>query len=76
LFLSDFIETFSLQISGKNIEISNFMKIWLVGAELFRTDGRTDGQTDMTMLLVAFRNFANLAKNEWTKIKKYLEECA
>jgi hypothetical protein len=23
------------------------------------TDGRTDGQTDMTTLIVAFRNFAN-----------------
>jgi len=28
-----------------------------------RTDGRRDGQTDMTKLTVAFRNFANSPKN-------------
>jgi hypothetical protein len=28
-----------------------------------RTDRRTDGQTDMTKLIVAFRNFANASKN-------------
>jgi len=28
-----------------------------------RTDGRKDGQTDMTKLIVAFRNFANAPKN-------------
>jgi hypothetical protein len=43
------------------------MKTRLVGAEVFhadrRTDGRTDRQTDLTKLLVAFRNFAN-APNE------------
>jgi len=26
--------------------------------------GRTDGQTDMTKLIVAFRNFANAPKND------------
>jgi hypothetical protein len=29
-----------------------------------RMDGWTDRQTDMTKLLVAFRNFGNTAKNE------------
>jgi hypothetical protein len=46
------------------------MKIRPAGAEMFRadsgTDGRTDGrtgrQTDMTKLMVAFRNFANAPK--------------
>jgi hypothetical protein len=33
---------------SKNIEISDFMKSLPAGAELFREDGRTDGQTDMT----------------------------
>ena len=33
------------------------MKIHPVGAELFHADGRTDGWTDMTKLIVAFRNF-------------------
>jgi hypothetical protein len=34
------------------------------GAELFREDRRTDGQTerDMTKLIVAFRNFAKAPK--------------
>jgi hypothetical protein len=35
------------------------MEILPVGAELLHADGRTDGQTDMTRLIVAFRNFAN-----------------
>jgi len=47
------------------------MKIRPVGAELFHADGgadgRTDGHTDMTNLIVAFRNFANLPKYTWDK---------
>jgi len=35
------------------------MKIRPVGAELFHADGQTDG----TMLIVAFRNISNAAKN-------------
>jgi hypothetical protein len=38
------------------------MKIHPVGDEMFhaeeQTDGRTNGQTHMTKLIVAFRNFA------------------
>ena len=33
------------------------MKIHPVGTELFHADKRTDGQTDMTNLTVAFRKF-------------------
>jgi hypothetical protein len=40
------------------------MKIRPVGAELFHAGGRTDGQTDVTKLTVAFRNFANAPKND------------
>ena len=36
---------FSRHIFEKNIQISNFMKICPVGAELFHADGRTDRQT-------------------------------
>jgi Fe-S-cluster formation regulator IscX/YfhJ len=36
------------------------MKIRLVGTELFM---RTDRYTDMTKLIVVFRNFANAPKN-------------
>ena len=35
------------------------MKIRPVGAELFHAGARTDGQTDIKKLIVAFRNFAN-----------------
>ena len=34
------------------------MKILAVGAELFRTDGRTDGQTSVMTLIVAFGSLA------------------
>jgi hypothetical protein len=40
-------------------QVSNVKKMRLVGAELFHADRRMDGQTDMTKLTVAFRNFAN-----------------
>jgi hypothetical protein len=43
----------------KNPQISNFMNIRSVGAELFHADGRTG----MTKLIVAFRNFANAPNN-------------
>jgi hypothetical protein len=60
-----------LDIYSKNTQISNFMKILLVGTDLFHvdrrmnaeTDGWTDGQTDMTKLIVAIRNYANSPKN-------------
>ena len=39
------------------------MKILPKGADLFHVDGRMDGQTDMTKLIVAFRNFANALTN-------------
>jgi len=46
-----------------NTEMSNFMKIRSVGAELLhacrQTDRQTDGRTGMTKLLVAFRNVVN-----------------
>jgi hypothetical protein len=42
-----------------------------VGAELFHAnggvDGRTDRQTDMTNLIVAFRTFTNAPKYTWDK---------
>jgi hypothetical protein len=40
--------------------MSSAMKIGTVGAELFRMDG----QTDMTKLTVASRNFANAPTNK------------
>jgi hypothetical protein len=52
-----------IQVFEKNTEKSNFMKIRPVKAELFEGDGRTDGQTDVTELIDARRNFANLPTN-------------
>jgi hypothetical protein len=54
LFLSDFNEILpSSTYFFKNPQISNFIKISLVGAELFHADG----QTIMTKLIMAFYNF-------------------
>ena len=47
------------------------MEIRPVGAELFQTDrwtvGQKDERTDMTKLIVAFRNFANAPKKDLYK---------
>ena len=58
LFLSDFNENF-LDRFSKNTPISVFMKIRLVGVEVFRADGHRD----MARLMIAFRSFANAPKN-------------
>jgi hypothetical protein len=43
------------------------MKIYPVGAQLFRAGGQTDrrmeGRTDMTKLIISFRNFVNALEN-------------
>jgi hypothetical protein len=52
----DFLQ-FSQQIFS-NTQILDFMKILPMVIELFLVDIRTDIQTDMTMLTVAIRNFA------------------
>ena len=43
-----------VDIFSKNIQISNYMKICPMVDELLHADRRTDGQTDMTKLIVAF----------------------
>ena len=48
----------------KKSQISDFMKIRPVGAEMFNADERMDGRTDMTKLMVAFCNFSNASKND------------
>jgi hypothetical protein len=60
LFLSDFDETWIFSIYfRKNPQISNFVEIRPVRAELYGAYG----QTDMTNLIAAFRKFANAHKN-------------
>jgi hypothetical protein len=48
----------------KNTQITNFMKIHPVGAEVLHTDR----STDMKKLLVAFRKFANAPKKRWISL--------
>ena len=48
---------------SKNNQISDFIKIRQVGAELFHAGRRIERRTDMTKLIVAFRHFANAPKN-------------
>jgi hypothetical protein len=52
------------------------MKMLPVGAELFHVDRRTDKQTNMTRLLVAFLNFANASQNGVdSKLTTHLKLC-
>jgi hypothetical protein len=62
LFLSSFKETliFSTDFRKKKAQILSFIKIRPVGAELFHA---SEGQTNMTKLIVAFCNFANAPKS-------------
>jgi hypothetical protein len=53
---------------SKNTKISDFMKIFPLGRELFHPAGKTD----MTKLTVAFRKFANAPKNRWLLLKPNL----
>ena len=56
------------------------MKILPVGAELFHVDGRTDGdgqtdrRTDITKLIVAFRNFEKEPKTNRRRGHRYLTD--
>jgi len=58
--LSDFNEN-SIFPDGfsKNPRNVEFHETRTVGAELFHAGGRTNKRTDMTKLMVAFRNFTN-----------------
>jgi hypothetical protein len=66
LLLSDFDFEFSRQTFDRSTEVSNFMKLPSMGAELFHADGRMD----MTKQIVAFRNFSRASKTSGTKAVK------
>ena len=59
-FLSNFNEPCTFSTFSENTQISNLMEMHPVGAELFHANV----ETDMTKLVVAFRNFANASKTE------------
>jgi hypothetical protein len=75
LFSSDVNETwiFPRQVF-ESTPIPNFIKIHPVGVELFLAEG----QTDMTKLIVAFRNFPNVPKIEMSKAQvtnRFISNC-
>ena len=55
IFLTDFPKVLKYQISWKSVQ-------WEPNCSM-RNNGRTDRCTDMTKLIIAFRNNANLPKN-------------
>jgi hypothetical protein len=59
LFLSDFNETWIFSTDFRKTLNIKFQKIHTVGASC---SVRTNGRTDMTNLIVAFRNFTNAPK--------------
>ena len=64
LFVSDSNGTYIFSTGFfKKSQILHLIKIRLLGAELFHADGQTDGRTNVTKLIVAFRNFSNALKN-------------
>ena len=65
LFLSDLNETWIFStVSSKNIHISNFRYIRLVGAEFLPAGRRAERQTK---IIVAFRNFTNAPKKSYVQ---------
>ena len=62
LFLSDFDESWSFSTDLKKKTNTKFNQNMFSRSRVF-TCGRTERRTDMTKLVVAFRNFANAPKN-------------
>jgi len=68
LFLSDFNETWTLWADFQKIFRYLILWISLSGSRVVPwgwAEGLTDGRTDMTNLIAAFRNFGNAPKNRY-----------
>jgi hypothetical protein len=65
-WILNFLVRFSI-----NTQISNFMKIRPVGAELSHADRWAGGQTGLPKLTVDFRNYAKAPKN-CTKVRQWI----
>jgi hypothetical protein len=61
-----------LVIFSEITQVSNLIKIRSVGAELFHTYRKTDGRTDMTKQIIAFRNFSKAPTNR--PISRHLQK--
>jgi hypothetical protein len=74
LFLSDFNEICTFSKDFRKILKLQFLwkSFQLKPSWSMRTEEETDGQTDMTKLLVAFRNFANAPKISFCNYLLYL----
>jgi hypothetical protein len=61
------------QILEKKTQELYFLKILPVGAELFHVDGWTDGQTNITKVIVALCNCTKAYQKQNKHIKKDIE---
>jgi hypothetical protein len=57
----------------KKVQVSNFIDIRLVGAEVFHAEGQADRRTNMAKLTVAFRNYANAPSKRPRHSEHFLE---
>jgi hypothetical protein len=64
IFSTIFRKIFKYHISLKPV-------LWKPSCSM-RTEGRTDGQTDMAKLIITFRNIANASKNTKRQTFKYI----
>jgi hypothetical protein len=53
--------------------VNTELKIRPAETELFHMNGRTDGQTDMTDLILTYRNFENKPKNHLITLHNHIE---
>jgi hypothetical protein len=70
LFLLDFNNFSFLDMFAKDTQVSNFIKIHPMETKLYHADG----WTDVSKLIITFRNFVNRPKNEakWNMYEQWV----